>query len=43
MSHQGPPSPQLAVLRGTYYVDCLECKEVEVERTFLGHVAAHCI
>jgi hypothetical protein len=29
-----PFPPQMAVSLGTYNVDCLECKEVEVERTF---------
>ena len=43
MSHQGPCSPQMAVSLGTYYGDCLECKEVEAEGTFLEHVTAHCI
>jgi hypothetical protein len=33
----------MEVLLDTYYVDCLECKEVEVERRDFGHVTAHCI
>ena len=43
MSNHGPPSTQMSVSLGTYYVDCVECKEVEVERIFVGHVTAHCI
>jgi hypothetical protein len=41
MRHQDPTYPQIAVL--AHYVDCSECKEVQVERTFVGYVTAHCM